>query len=162
MRIVTPLALACLMVGCASSRIDREKFDALYKETSLREGVLSSIPLHDRDADTQPPTVVNWWYVGTRRGYHGLIYRELTWNQSGDPVGREHRYRIAESELKIPMAFPRTSDSALWVPLYEAAEDVPLPIDLPTHRKIRDNVQAKPVENDAVAPDALESDQPEK
>ncbi len=157
MRSLPLLVIVCLLVGCTATRIDRDTFNSLYQETALREGVLSVVPLHERDPDS-PPTIVNWWYTGTSNGYHRLICRQLTWDQTGQPVGQEFRYRIAQNELVIQGIFPRTTDARQWVPLYEAAADVPLPSDLPTQRQRHGTAGPEPVEPDEIEPDSIKPD----
>jgi hypothetical protein len=139
------LASILLLAGCESNqRIDRAALDQRYQETQLAEGVLSIVPLR-ADPNQPPPTVVKWWYAGSREAEHRLVYRELTWDDAGNPVGKEQRYSIARSALEIQQSFAYTSDSAYWLPLHEVAEAIEPPTDLPTARKT-----PKPVENNPI------------
>ena len=128
----------------ASQRIDRAVLDERYRETQLVEGVLSIVPpLVERSA--APPTVVKWWYAGSDEAAHRLVYRRLTWDAEGNPIGNEQRYAVARDALQIPQPFAYTNRSALWQPLHEAAPAIEPPPDLPTARQA-----PKPVENNPV------------
>jgi len=135
-----------LLVGCQQTQlIDRAALDQRYQETQLADGVLSVVPLR-LESGTPPPTVVNWWYVGTSENQHRIIFRELTWDSDGKPVGKEVRYRVARNQLVIAQPFAPTSDAARWLPLYEAAGDeVEPPADLPTARKAPSPEQNEPI-----------------
>lgn len=153
------LSLVVMMVlsGCVRApRIDRAELDERYAETALAEGTLSSVP--SRVEQGEPPVVVNWWYAGTNQGWHNLVYRQLTWDTTGRPVGIEKRYRIEQSQLAIRSTFDQTSDSTRWLSLYEAATDVPRPPDLLTSRQLPDSVSPQIVEPDQVEPNAFDPD----
>jgi len=133
------------LAGCESTqRIDRATLDQRYQETQLAQGVLSIVPPRI-DRSTPPPTVVNWWYAGSSDTDHTLVYRELTWDNAGNPVGKEQRYTLARSALAIAQTFPKTDTAARWLPLYEVAKEIEPPADLPTARKA-----PKPIENEPV------------
>ena len=145
-RLMLVMVVAGLLVGCQSVQtIDRATLVERYEQTQLAEGVLSVVPLR-LEADAQPPVVVNWWYAGTSENQHRIIYRELTWDSAGKPVGKEVRYRVAKNQLVIVLPFAVTSDAARWLPLYEAAEnEVEPPADLPTARKAPSPEQNEPI-----------------
>jgi hypothetical protein len=151
MRIIL-LASILLFVGCESTqRIDLETLDQRYQETQLAEGVLSIVPLR-ADPNQPPPKVVKWWYAGSSDTEHKLVYRELTWDSAGKPVGKEQRYSIARSALTIHEPFAYTSQSAYWIPLYEAAQAIEPPADLPTARKAPKPFENQPIRRPDDAP----------
>lgn len=141
-----PLVLLIIMSGCTKAqRIDRATLDQRYQETQLSEGAVSIMPLR-LDPDAKPPTVVNWWYVGSSSDVHHLVYREVTWGAARKPVGKEIRYRIARDQLAIDQPFAITDNEARWLPLYEVAPShVQPPADLPTTRKPPGPVPADPI-----------------
>lgn len=141
------LVLLIVLAGCEQTqRIDRAALDQRYQDTQFADGVLSIVPLRIEPGE-QAPVVVNWWYAGTSDGQHTIVYRELTWDSERKPVGREARYRIAQTGLKVVQPIATTQDSRLWLPLYEAApDDIEPPTDLPTARKA-----PKPIEIDPIA-----------
>lgn len=143
----TPIwIIVLLLAGCSQTQfIDRSTLDQRYEETQLAEGVLSVVPIR-LEPDAPPPVVVNWWYAGTSENQHRIIFRELTWDSDGKPVGKEVRYRVARNQLVIAQPFAPTSDAARWLPLYEAAGDeVEPPADLPTARKAPSPEQNEPI-----------------
>lgn len=145
MRRLVLLALLVALAGCESTRrIDRATLDERYQQTQLAKGVLSIVPLRV-EPNQPPPVVVNWWYAGSSDGQHSLVYRELTWDNAGNPVGTEQRYRIAQNALKIQQPFASTRDAGRWMPLFEAADEIEPPADLPTARKA-----PVPIDNDPV------------
>lgn len=135
-----------LLVGCNSAQpIDRSALDQRYQETQLASGVLSIVPLRI-EPDRAPPTVVNWWYAGTSGAGHVVVYRELTWDAKGKPIGEEKRYRINQDALKINGPFAYTKDAARWLPLYEAVPgEIAPPADLPTTRKTPEPISNDPI-----------------
>lgn len=139
------LCLVLLLTGCMPRQLDRAGLDELYQETALAEGVLTSVPPPIEIDPDAPPIVVNWWYAGTRMGKHYLVYRELTWDKDGEPVGRERRYRVLQEALSVPEPFDKTRDEALWLPLFEAAPGVPEPWGLLTSRQRRESARPEPV-----------------
>lgn len=131
------LALAIFMLlplGCASV-LSQDALVVRYTETALVKGVVSSMPRADENAE--PPVVVNWWYAGSDPRFHHIIYRELRWDASGDPVGVEERYRLDQTSVTMTTRFEKTSDASRWLPLYEAMPGVvPPPADLKTRRHV--------------------------
>lgn len=152
MRTGVLLLLLLLVVGCNRAPvIDRETFDQRYQQTALAEGVLTAVPLRiDR---AKPPTVVNWWYAGTSRTGHYLVFRELTWDAQGRPIGRELRYHVPADELAIRQPFAKTRSESSWLPLYEAATDIPRPSGLLTERQVPDAHRPDPVRPQPVDPE---------
>lgn len=146
MRGLALLVLLVVLVGCEQTqRIDRAALDQRYQETQLADGVLSIVPLRI-EPNATPPTVVNWWYAGTADSQHRVVYRSLTWDTAGKPVGQETSYRIPADQLKIAQPVVPSSDAARWLPLYEAAPDeIKPPTDLPTARQA-----PSPVDNDPI------------
>ncbi|MEO0474628.1 MAG: hypothetical protein AAF085_01480 [Planctomycetota bacterium] len=144
MRWLVFLSLLVVLAGCAKAqRIDRLTLDQRYQQTQLAEGVLSVVPL--RQDSSVPPTVVNWWYAGTSSAEHELVYRSLTWDAQGNPVGRQTRYRVAASQLTIANSFARTSNARRWLPLHEVAQEIEPPADLSTARKAPNPVDSDPI-----------------
>ena len=149
MRNVALSIVSLLLTGCMSALIDRAELDQRYAQTAQAQGVLSAVPLRI-DLDS-PPTVVNWWYAGTRDERHYLVYRELTWNESGKPIGKERWFRVPAQQLAVRSTIGKTRDDAKWLPLYEAAIGMPPPWDLPTSR-----LPSDPLPPDLIAPDAVD------
>jgi hypothetical protein len=139
-----PLLLATLLLlpGCMPKLIDRAQFNECYEATALADGVLATPPRLVDPAD--PPTVVNWWYAGTRKSRHYVVCREMTWDAAGKPVGVETWYRVPADQLVVRPTFDKTLDDDKWLPLFEASADVPPPVDLPTSRTRNDPVLAEP------------------
>jgi len=130
-------AMLCLLVTLAGCKtLDREQLVAQYEQTALAEGVRSTIPLpHEPFDPDSPPTVVNWWYAGSRLGTHYVVVQELQWDASGRSQNRERWLRVSGEALQIDQPFDKTRDPRRWVPLYEAAPDtIPPPPDLVTRR----------------------------
>ena len=144
------VAWSLMLVGCMPRIIDRDELAQRYKETALNPAVLSSVPLQI-DPD-QPPTVVNWWYAGTRKQRHYIVFRELTWDSRGRPVGQEKWYRVPAGELSTRVNFDKTYDDAQWLPLYEAAVGLAPPADLPTARLRPEPVSPDPIKPRGVQP----------
>ena len=145
MRLPALLAVLFVLVGCQSTRvIDRHTLDKLYFDTVMRPDVLSSVP---KQIDSHaPPTVVNWWYAGSQAGDHHIVFRKLTWDQQGKPIGEEKRYRVSQDALKISEPFAYTKDAARWLHLYEAAVgEIEPPADLPAVRKTSDPISIDPI-----------------
>lgn len=152
------LAVFCLglvglsLAGCNATRaIDGDALDKLYAQTALAEGSASFVPLHVQPGD-RPERVVNWFYAGTDRRGHLLVYRELVL-EGQKPVGRERRYTIDASELSIAETFDRTRDRWRWVYLHEAAGEVQPPGDVLTSRRelggeVRDPAAVSPERTD--------------
>ncbi len=140
------LALLVVLTGCTKAqRIDRPTLDLRYQETQFGEGTLSIMPLRP-DPASPPPTIVNWWYAGTTDGEHRIVYRQLTWDDAGKPIGQERRYRITMDQITITETFAPTDDATRWLALYEAApNEIEPPADLPTTRKA-----PKPITNDPI------------
>lgn len=150
-------ALAFSLVACAPSRqIERSALDLQYEETALAEDTLSSVPLRiEPDADGEYPRVVSWSYAGSRRGMHYLVFRSLTWDREGDPVGNQRRYRLKESELTIQSPIDYTRDSRRWLPLYEASPEFDPPADVVTRKQLHDPIQPRPIEPTEVEPEDI-------
>lgn len=155
-----------LLAGCNATRvIDRDALDKLYAQTALAEGSASFVPLHVEGGD-RPERVVNWFYAGTDRRGHLLVYRELVLDGE-KPVGRERRYTIDPSALSIAETFDRTRDRWRWVYLHEAAGEVEPPGDVLTSRRelggeVRDPVDILPerVDPRRVEPEEAETADP--
>lgn len=154
MRGLALLTLLSVFAGCAS-RIDRNTLDTLYQDSAMSPGVLSSVPLQ---IDPQaPPTIVNWWYTGSEWGDHFIVSRQLNWDTTGQPRGRQRNFRIDAAEIKIAAPFSRTEDSTRWIPLHEATRGaVPPPRDLATTLNVPKPETPQPVVSEPVAPDAIE------
>ncbi len=140
-----------MLAGCQGAPvIDRAQLDERYEQTALAEGVLSALPLRVDPAD--PPVVVNWWYAGSSDRWHLLVFRELTWDETGEPAGRELRYRVPRDELSVASVFASTRDAGRWVPLYEAVAGIAAPADTVTTFQRRGTVQPAHVAPEQVEP----------
>lgn len=146
MRLALLLAVLMVLTGCKGpQRIDRSTLDQRYQSTQLADGVVSIMPKR-LDSHRPAPVVVNWWYAGSSGGQHEIVYRDLTWDSTGKPVGNEARYRIAADQLKIALPFELMREASRWVPLYEAAPDeIEPPADLPTARKAPQPIETNPI-----------------
>lgn len=147
--------MLCLLVTLAGCKtLDREQLVAQYEQTALAEGVRSTIPLpHEPFDPDAPPTVVNWWYAGTRLGTHYVVVQELKWDASGRSENHERWLRVNGAALEINQPFDKTRDPRRWVPLYEVAPDtIPPPPDLVTRRM---QLRPKPLRSEQVLPDPL-------
>ena len=147
MRPLVLLAVICVLVGCSSpQRIDRSALDQRYQETQLAPGVLSIVPMRI-ESDRTPPVVVNWWYAGTSGGDHVVVYRELTWDANGKPIGTEKRYRIGQASLTISQPFAYVKDASRWLPLYDVVPGAfAPPTDLPTVRQTPKPIDSNPIQ----------------
>lgn len=163
MRTVLLMMLGFVLAGCAT-RLDRAELDRMYQSTSLAEGVYWARPLH-ADPDAPPPVIVNWWYAGTSRGDHVVVYRELTWTEAGEPRATQRDYRIAQAQLPLDKARPYSRDDDDWLPLFAAAPDAfAVPADVLTTRVDggpRDRgsaVTPVPIDPRDVQPETIEPD----
>ena len=159
------LPLLFAMAGCAGSgRAERvADFGRLYEETTFAADTVGVVPL-PRERVGRPPTVVNWFYAGSRGGLHRLVLRTATWDASGEPVTDERRYDVPAEQLLIAEPFAVTGEVARWVPLHEAAAGVAPPPGVDTWRERIEPERADPVEVEVdpggLPPDLLPPDLP--
>lgn len=154
------LTILCLLVltGCGATQLSREGLVTQYNQSISAEGTRSSVPLPNEPIDFEnPPVVVNWWYAGTLKGRHYFVQRSLTWDPTGQAVGRDDWYRVSAEAIDLQPVFKKTRDARMWVPLYEyGLEGLPPPDDLVTRRQL-----PKPVKRGDVQQSQQPAVQPE-
>ena len=156
-------AFAVLMLmGCAArpAPVAVDDFATLYQSVTFAPGVVGAPPPPSERAG-EAPTVVNWFYAGTRgRGdgaVHRVVLRSATWDpQTGRPRGEQTRYDVLADQLAIMTPMAVTRDVRQWVPLHEAAAGIEPPPGLASWREPAAPIQVSPIDriDDGEASDA--------
>lgn len=159
-RLATTLLLGSLLLpGCTTGRIDREALDTLYMQTVMDGGARSNNTQSETPA--APRRLANWFYTGTHKGRHKLVYIQVTSDERGLPVYEQRTYTIRDSELKIASPMRRTSDSAKWVLLHEAAAgEVPIPTDSPSRFVSPDTLRPDNAQPETIRPQQRPQSEP--
>lgn len=151
------------LFGCAARPVPIvvDDFSALYESVTFAQGVVGAPP-PPSERTGEAPTVVNWFYAGTRGqgtgSVHRIILRSATWDpQTGEPRGEQTRYDVSAEQLSIMSAMPITREVRQWVPLHEAATGIEPPPGLDSWREPAAPIEVSPTDriDDGEVSDAI-------